>query len=151
MTKNCQATNKSESSAKQHRGCGAGSLPTRVNTVTAGFLAALLEGKELTGMEAVFRQSTTRAAAWVHYLENHYGWVIERRAIADGTSDGRVAWVTLYWLSGDVRNAAIAAGAREWIERVRETANSRRAKAREAKARAAHINAEISAREQGAA
>lgn len=127
-------------SANEHRNSN-GALPTRVNTVTASFLAALLEGTTLTGMEAVFRQSTTRAAAWVYYLEGKYGWTIERREIADGTNDGRISWVTCYWLSNESREAAFAAGAREWIDRVQVAILKRRANAGEVKARAARLNA----------
>jgi hypothetical protein len=137
--KNAQSS-KAESSANEHRNSN-GALPTRVNTVTASFLAELLEGNALTGMEAVFRQSTTRAAAWVHYLEGKYGWTIERREIADGTNDGRISWVTRYWLSDESREAAFAAGARGWIDRVQAAVSKRRANADEVKALAARINA----------
>lgn len=47
----------------------AGALPMRKNTVTASVLTALLEGQSVTGMEAVFEHSTTRAAAFIYYLE----------------------------------------------------------------------------------
>ncbi|MFX1761906.1 helix-turn-helix domain-containing protein [Paraburkholderia sp. A1RI-2L] len=127
-------------SANEHRNSN-GVLPTRVNTVTASFLAALLEGNTLTGMEAVFSQSTTRAAAWVHYLEGKYGWTIERREVADGTNDGRISWVTRYWLSDESIEASFAAGAREWIDRVQAATSKRRANVGEVKARAARINA----------
>ncbi|HDR9078208.1 TPA: hypothetical protein QDA98_000758 [Burkholderia vietnamiensis] len=127
-------------SAKQHHNFN-GSLPRRVNTVTASFLAELLEGNALTGMEAVFRQSTTRAAAWVHYLESKYGWTIERHEVADGTNDGRISWVTRYWLSDESREAAFAAGARGWIDRVQAAIHNRRANADEVKTRAARLNA----------
>lgn len=133
-------TDKSQSSANEHRNSN-GVLPARVNTVTASFLAALLEGNTLTGMEAVFRQSTTRAAAWVHYLEWKYRWTIERREVADGTNDGRISWVMRYWLSDDAIEAAFAAGAREWTDRVQAAVSERRANVGEVKARAARINA----------
>jgi hypothetical protein len=133
-------TDNNQQSANEHRN-SSGVLPTRVNTVTASFLAALLEGNTLTGMEAVFRQSTTRAAAWVFYLESKYGWTIERREVADGTNDGRISWVTRYWLSGESIEAAFAAGAREWIDRVQAAISKRRANAGEVKARAARLNA----------
>jgi len=128
------------SSANEQPNSSAGTLPARVNTVTAGFLAALLEGNELTGMEAVFRQSTTRAAAWAHYLEANYGWNIERCEVADGTNDGRISWVTRYWLSARDRELALAAGAREWIEAVNAATAKRSAKADEVKAKAARLN-----------
>jgi hypothetical protein len=99
-------------------------------------------------MEAVFRQSTTRAAAWVHYLEGKYGWTIARREIADGTNDGRISWVMLYWLSEDFIEAAFAAGAREWIDRVQTAVRKRCANVGEVKARAVRLNA---GRNKGAA
>jgi hypothetical protein len=118
----------------------AGALPVRKNTVTSSVLAALLEGRTLTGMEAVFEQSTTRAAAFVFYLEKTYGWFIERRDIAAGTNDGRITWVTVYWLTAAAREAAFAAGARAWIDDVKAAAEKRRKGADKAKATAAKLN-----------
>lgn len=132
---------KAASSAIEHSNCNAGCLPKRINTVTASFLAALLEGQELTGMEAVFRQSTTRAAAWVHYLQSQYCWNIQRRDFADGTNDGRISWVTRYWLSARDHELAFAAGARAWVEAVNAATEKRRTKAAEVKAQAASLNA----------
>ncbi|AGW91518.1 hypothetical protein N234_15925 [Ralstonia pickettii DTP0602] len=116
-------------------------LPKRINTVRAGVLAALLEGDAVTGMDAVFNQSTTRAAAVIHALETKYGWHIERRDMATGTKDGRVAWVTVYWLSARSREAAFAAGARPWIDEVKAAAAKRRKQAHVTKTRAARLNA----------
>ncbi|WP_442808659.1 helix-turn-helix domain-containing protein [Trinickia soli] len=127
-------------SAEGHGNHIAGALPARKNTVTSSVLAALLEGRTITGMEAVFEQSTTRAAAFVFYLEETYGWVIERRDIAVGTNDGRITWVTAYWLTAAAREAAFAGGARAWIDDVKAAAERRRKGADKAKATAAKLN-----------
>ncbi|MFM0170612.1 helix-turn-helix domain-containing protein [Paraburkholderia sediminicola] len=139
--KNARPHNKAETSAKDKRNSTRGTLPCRINTVMAGVLAELLEGRTITGMEAVFNQSTTRAAAVIHYLESQYGWSIERTDVAAGTRDGRVAWVTAYWLSIAVRVAAFADGARGWVDEVKDAAWKRRQGASDAKARAAEFNA----------
>jgi hypothetical protein len=118
-----------------------GNLPKRINTVTAGVLAELLEGHAITGMDAVFRQCTTRAAAVILYLKSEYGWTFEHRDIATGTTDGRVAWVRAYWLSNATRAAAFADGARDWIDEVRAAAVKRRKGARDARTKAAKLNA----------
>ncbi|CAG4903335.1 helix-turn-helix domain-containing protein [Paraburkholderia saeva] len=127
-------------SAEGHGNHTAGTLPTRKNTVTASVLAALLEGQAITGMEAVFEQSTTRAAAFIYYLEAKYGWTIERRDIAAGTNDGRITWVSVYWLTAQAREAAFVAGARAWIDDVKTAASKRRKGADKAKATAAKLN-----------
>ncbi|MFC5427213.1 hypothetical protein ACFPTO_00050 [Paraburkholderia denitrificans] len=128
-------------SAKDQGYFTVGALPKRTNTVTAGVLATLLEGDVVTGMEAVFKQSTTRAAALIYYLEADYGWHIERRDIATGTNDGRVAWVSVYWLAAQAREAAFAAGARAWIDDVKVAADKRRKQRAAVKVSAAKLNA----------
>ncbi len=75
-----------------------GRLPTRKNTVTAEVITTLLESKVMTGMESVFKQSTTRLAAVIDYLERKYDWQIPRRSIAAGTKDGRVSYISAYWI-----------------------------------------------------
>ena len=103
--------NKSQSSASEQRNYTSGTLPKRSNTLQSCVLAALLEGRVITGIEAVFEQSTTRASAVVHALQRNYGWTIERHEQAQGTNDGRVSWIAVYWLSAQVREAAFVAGA----------------------------------------
>src|SRR3546814_4874033 len=118
MTKdNAPATN--HESAPSKRNYNPGQLPKRKNTVTAAVLAGLLEGETLTGMDAVFGQSTTRLGAVVFWLSERYGWTIERRDIATGTNDGRVAWITCYWLRQATRAAAFDVGARPWVDGVK--------------------------------
>ncbi len=129
-----------ETSALDKRNSSTGILPKRINTVTAGVLAAALEGQFTTGMAAVFNQSTTRAAAVIHRLRTEYGWDFAHKDIATGTSDGRVAWVKVYWLPLHVREAAFKAGARAWIDEVTAAAKKRRKGASKAKARAATLN-----------
>lgn len=133
---------KAAESANTQRDYKASELPKRINTVTSGVLAALLEGQAITGMEAVFKQSTTRAAAIINYLESRYGWHIKRRDIATGTNDGRVAWVREYWLTAQAREAAFQAGARPWVDDVKAAAAKRRKQREAVKARAAKLSAQ---------
>lgn len=130
----------SNESAPDKRDYTLGALPYRVNTVTAGVLAYLLEGRAPTGMGAVLKQSTTRLAAYIHRLASKYEWPIETRSVAAGTNDGRETWVSVYWLSQDTIAAAFDAGAREWIERVKEASARRRKYAGKCKASAAAKN-----------
>lgn len=76
--------------------CKPGKLPKRTNTVTAAVLASLLESKVMTGMDSVFKQSTTRLAAVIDYLERKYDWQIPRCKVATGTKDGRVTTIAAY-------------------------------------------------------
>lgn len=105
-------------SAPNKRDYTPGTLPIRTNTVTAAVLAGLLESNVLTGLDSVFKQSTTRLSAVIHRLERDYGWTIDRRAFAAGTGDGRVAEVAAYWLPQATIAQAFEAGARQWVDAV---------------------------------
>lgn len=116
-----------------------GTLPRKVNTVRAGVLAYLLESNTMTGMESVFKQSTTRLAAVIHALK-YYGWPIESKEIATGTNDGRIAYISAYWLPQAVIAEAFKVGARTWIERVHIALKSRRKHVDKCKEKAKRIN-----------
>lgn len=118
-----------------------GTLPKRTDTVVAAVLASLLESKAMTGMESVFKQSTTRLGAVIHYLENKYDWQIPRRAVATGTKDGRVAEVAAYWLPQATIAQAFDAGARQWVDTVIAARTERRKLADKCRKIAARSNA----------
>jgi hypothetical protein len=139
---NAPITNSNEG-APDKRDYTCGTRPHRVNTVIAKILAHLIEGRDPTGMEAVFEQSTTRLAAYIHRLSFAYNWPIERASIVVGTKDGREAWVTTYWLSPATIAAAFDAGARGWIEQVKEASANRRKQAGKCRASAAAKNAAL--------
>ncbi len=138
--KNAPVQNTNES-APDKRNYTPGTLPKHCNTVTASVLAALLESNTITGMESVFKEHTTRLGAVIHYLDGQYGWHIDRRDIATGTNDGRIATITAYWLPQETIEMAFEAGAREWIIRVKVARAERRKQARKCKDEAAQINA----------
>lgn len=138
--KNAPTTN--DESAPDQRDSTPGALPARQNTVTAAVLAALLESNSLTGMDSVFSMSTTRLAAVIYYLEQQYGWVIERRDFVAGTNDGRESWVVAYWLpQAVIAQAFDLVGARDWIDSVKAARVERRKEAGQRKADAAKKNA----------
>ena len=128
-------------SAPDKRDYNPGNFPRRINTVTADVLAGLLESKILKGLESVYKQNTTRLGAYIHYLERDYGWRIERRDVATGTNDGRVATISAYWLPQATIAKAFEAGARDWIESVKAARAERRKQSDKCKADAARINA----------
>ena len=138
--KNARPQN-SETSAADTANCTPGTLPKRINTVTAAVLAGLLESSTLTGLDSVYKQSTTRLGAVVHRLTRDYGWHIERRDIATGTNDGRVAEISAYWLPQATIAQAFETGAREWIESVKAARAERRKQSEKCKSDAAKINA----------
>jgi hypothetical protein len=117
-----------------------GTLPKRVNTVLAAVLAGMLESKKCTGMESVFKQHTTRLSHHIYALTRYYGWHIERRDMAAGTSDGRVVHITTYWLPQETIAKAFEAGAREWIASVNAARAELRKHSEKCKARAFLIN-----------
>lgn len=138
--KNARPQN-SETSAADTANYTPGKLPKRKNTVVAGVLASLLESKSLTGMESVFKQSTTRLGAVIFYLENKYDWQIPRRDMATGTSDGRIASISAYWLPQATIASAFDAGAQDWVTSVKIARAGRRKESAKCKADAATINA----------
>lgn len=138
--KNAPTTNSNES-APDKRDYTCGTLPKRINTVTAEVLATMLESNRLTGMESVFNQCTTRLAAFVGYLQTNYGWHIERKDMVVDTKDGRTPQITVYWLSQDSITAAFDAGAREWVDNVKAARADRRKQANKKKMSAAQKKA----------
>lgn len=118
-----------------------GTLPKRIHTVTADVLAGLLESKTLKGLESVFKQNTTRLGAFIHRLERDYGWHIDRKGFATGTSDGRIAHPSAYWLPQATIAQAFEAGAREWVDSVKVARAERRKQAGKCKSEAARLNA----------
>jgi len=131
----------SNEGAGETANCTQGTLPKRIDTVTTSILAGMLESSTLTGIDSVFKQSTTRLGAVVHRLTRDYGWHIERRDIATGTNDGRVATISAYWLPQATIAQAFEAGAREWIESVKAARTERRKQSGKCKSDAAKINA----------
>jgi hypothetical protein len=117
--KNAPTKNSSESALNTRNYIAVGARPKRTNTVRAAVLASLIEGKELTGMESVFAQSTTRLSAVIYALETEYSWAVARRNKLIDTKDGRSAWITAYWLPPTSIELAMAMGARQWVDEVK--------------------------------
>jgi hypothetical protein len=121
--------------------CAIGDLPSRKDTVRAEVLSRLLCGERMTGMEGVFKASTTRLSAVIHAFECQYGWGVDRRDKVVGSSDGRIPTICEYWLSPDVIELAAAADAGAWCAEVRAARRALRAQAADAKRTAAKANA----------
>jgi hypothetical protein len=145
--KNAPITNSNESALDK---CDytRGIFPMKINTIRADVLADLLDAQALKGMTSVLAQSTTRLSAVIHILGEKYHWPISRREVVDGTRDGRVSFVTEYWLEPAVIAAAVDQGAREWILSVRSARAHLRTRARRCKAIAERVNARRAAIEQ---
>lgn len=126
----------------------AGSWPVKQNTVTADVLARLLTGERLTSLDTVYEASTTRLGAVIFYLANDYGWRIESIDKAAGCRDGRVAWVSEYFLPTEIIARAMVAGAGVWCAEVRAARNKRRAYAAQARREASRANAASHTRRQ---
>ena len=141
---------KAESSATRQGAqiIAAGGFPVKQNTVTADVLARLLAGGRLTSLDTVYEASTTRLGAVVFYLENDYGWQIQSIDKAAGCKDGRVAWVSEYFMPAEIIACAMAAGAAEWCAQVRASRCKRRAHAAQAQREARRANAARNDRRQ---
>lgn len=123
-----------------------GALPTKLNTVAAEVLARLLNYERLTSLDAVNESSTTRLSAVTHYIETKYGWTIKSVSKAVGCRDGRVAWVSEYFLAPEIIAQAMAAGAGVWCAKVRSARRVRRTMAAQARSNAERANASLSNR-----
>lgn len=115
-------------------------FPAKLDTVCAEVLRRLLSGERLTSLDAVGEASTTRLAAYVFYLEDGYGWRIERTEKAAGCTDGRVTYVAEYFLPPTVIAHAAARGAAQWCAKVRAARLKLRANAAKAKRQADLMN-----------
>ena len=116
------------------------SFPPKVAGVTAEVLARLLRGERLTGLDAVTESSTTRLAAVIGYLGKAYSWTIDREDKAAGCCDGRLAYITEYWLGDEAIVRSMKAGAAAWCAVVWQARRQLRMKAHEARAAAVRAN-----------
>lgn len=123
-----------------------GTFPRRVDTARADVLMRLLLGKRLTPKDAHRESSTMRVAAHVHTIIHDWGWPVQAPLEAVGCRDGRITSVCRYRLSDECREAALAAGGREWCDRVIAARSKRRQGARLAQSKARRINAKRSQR-----
>ena len=117
-----------------------GDFPTRRNTVTAEILARLLDGENLTGMDAVFSAGTTRLSSSIH-THRRNSWPIEAVDKVVGTNDGRVSEIRVYYLPTAAIELAFKNGPQEFCQSVKVARAKLRQHAPKAKAQAAKRNA----------
>lgn len=115
-------------------------FPSMHTSVTAEVLERLLDRQRLTSIDAVAGASTTRLAAYVHYLSRTYGWPIASQEKAVPCRDGRVAWVSEYHLPAAVVERAMTAGGAAWCDLVRAARAAQRSDASDAAQRARQAN-----------
>jgi hypothetical protein len=121
-------------------------FPSTHTSVTAEVLERLLNREHLTSIDAVIGAGTTRLAAYVHYLGRTYGWPIASQEKAVPCRDGRVAWVSEYYLPAAVVERAMAAGGAAWCNSVQTARAAQRFDVSDAAHRAHQAN---SRHEQG--
>lgn len=107
---------------------GVGRFPRVVKSVCAEVLVRLLEGEELTALDAWDGCSTMRLAAHRHYLASKYGWPIVAEARDVFCADGRMATIACYRLPKNVISQAYIAGAGRWVSMVRKARSDLRGK-----------------------
>ena len=96
-----------------------GRFPTMASTMRAETLLVLLTSDDMTGVESLFEHRKVSLNTVVRALMRKYGWPIERRDFPTNTADGRAAWASVYCLSQQVIDAALAAGGHDWIAGVK--------------------------------
>ena len=121
--------------------------PSRASA-TAHVLALLIEGRRLTSHDVLFECGSSRAAAIIERLANHYHWPIETEDWTVGTSDGRVASIARYFFKPETIERAYANGAGVFIEQTKQARARLRLTAPEKRQQAAEANTKRSARGQ---
>ena len=116
-----------------------GKLPTRKGSVVVSILARLLQGQKVNGIELAAEAQTSRLKDLIAPLRQQHGWgAIRSERIALSTVDGRVQWVSQYWLPADalvgVDQLKIAAWTKavdreRYVQRLNVKQAQRRAKA----------------------
>jgi hypothetical protein len=117
-------------------------LPKRKGSVIASVLADMLGGAVINSVDSADDLSTTRLKDNISNLRKRHGWdVIESSKVAKATPDGRVQWVTQYWLPMKVIQAYCNEQTRDWIKGVRSARSIKRANFKNATERARAIHA----------
>ena len=83
-------------------------------TARGTVLAVLLSNIDQAGAEPLRGRVTL--AAIVRTLKRKYHWPIETTSFPSNAADGRATWATVYSLPPDVIDAAMDAGARDWLK-----------------------------------
>lgn len=102
-----------------------GKFPAMASTMRAEALVVLLASDDMTSVESLFEHRKVSLSTVVRALTRKYGWPIERRDFPTNTIDGRAAWASVYCLSQEVIDAALAAGGQDWIDGVRAARGAR--------------------------
>lgn len=112
-------------------------LPKRKSSVIASVLADLLSGGVINSIDSADDLSTTRLKDNISTLRKRYGWeAIESSPVAKATADGRVQWVSQYWLPINIIDTHSDEQTRNWIKEVRAARGKKRANYKFAKERA---------------
>lgn len=109
------------------------SYPKGPTTIRAHVLAVLLSSEDMTGFESIFAHRKATLSAVMRALVRKYHWPIERRDFPTNTDDGRAAWASVYCLPQEAIDAALAGGARDWLDGVKAARAARRAKGSKAR------------------
>jgi len=94
-------------------------MPTKLpifpgpRTARGRVLAVLLSNADQTGAEPLRGRVTL--AAIVRALKRKYHWPIETASFPSNGADKRATWATVYSLPGEVIDAAMEAGGRDWL------------------------------------
>lgn len=117
-------------------------MPTRKSSVVASVLADLLSEYVINSIDGVSDLPTSRLKDHISTLRKRYGWdAIASCRIAKATRDGRVQWVTQYWIPIDVLDTLSLEQTHKWISEVRKTRRANRMCFKDAQQRAKACNA----------
>lgn len=107
-----------------------GRYPAMASTLRAETLLVLLASGDMTGVESLFEHRKIALNTVIRALIRKYGWPIERHDFPTNTADGRAAWASVYSLPQEVLDAALASGARDWIDGVKAARKGRASKSK---------------------
>ena len=121
-----------------------GTLPSRKSSVVALVLAKLLSGQKVNAIDMAAEAQTSRVKDLIASLRRQHAWgSISSDRIAVGTADGRVQWVTQYWLSEEVLALARTLQNLDWVDKVFEARRIQRLNKKSAQWRAKACNSKL--------
>ncbi len=124
-----------------------GIVPKRKSCLTSLVLAKLIAGEKLNSVDFALQANTGRLKDLIASLRKKHGWgAIESGSLAKATSDGRVQWVSQYWLPQDLVDILNTPIISDWVKCVRQVHRVRRLHSQFAFSRAIACNAKKNVR-----
>lgn len=137
---------------KPRQSTAIGKFPARKSSLVSLVLAKLIVGEKLNSVDFAVQANTSRLKDLIASLRKQYGWCsIESNSIAKATPDGRVQWVSQYWLPHNLLDILNTPSNDGWVKSVCKVHRFRKLHAKAAFNRAMACNAKKTAQSSNTA